>query len=293
VYLIGVVVLVVILALDVPGALVAYALGILVSASMSGVVMWREARRGPEAAARPGWNPGLVRSASRFGLRAYLASVVSFLNLRSDQFLVSFLAGTASLGLYSVAVTVAELMLFFPRALSTALLPRITAASQEDAGHLAASATRHTIGASVFGLLAIIPLALLIPLIFGEAYRPAVVPCLLLAPGVAAFSLAPVLSTYFTGQLGKPLIPSLLAALSLVVDLLLVLVLVPVLQLPGAALASTIAYLLTIAVMVALFLRVSHVPARDLYAFRAADLAAYRALLAPFIGRSRTREESG
>ncbi len=74
---------------------------------------------------------------------------------------------------------------------------------------------------------------------------------------------------------------------------LLVLLLVPVLNITGAALASSIAYIVTVVVIVILFLRFSHVPARDLYAFRAADLAAYRELAAPFLRRARLRGGSG
>lgn len=282
VYAAGTVVLLLVLRLGVPGALAAFSLSTGATGLLATVIVWRLAGRGAlPAPARPRWNSALVRRASSFGIRAYLASVVSFLNLRSDQFLLGYLAGTASVGQYSIAVTVAELMLFFPRALATALLPRITGAKPEDAGHMAASACRHSLGATLIGLAGLTPLALLIPAIFGAQYRPAVIPCLLLAPGVAAFSLAPVLSTYFSGQLGRPLIASLLAGLSLLVDLALVWILAPALGVVGAALASTGAYLLTMAVMIGVFLRLSHIRPRELVAFSAADLAAYRALLQP------------
>lgn len=286
IYAAGTVVLLLIWPLAVPGALAAFSLSTIFTGLLAALVTWRMAKHGTQLSSAPsGWNSALVRRASGFGIRAYLASVVSFLNLRSDQFLLGYLAGTASVGQYSIAVTVAELILFFPRALSTALLPRITGARPEDAGHMAASACRHTLGATLVGLVGLAPFALLIPTIFGEQYRPAVAPCLLLAPGVAAFTLAPVLSTYFSGQLGRPMISSSLSAFSLTIDLALVWILVPFLGVQGAALASAGAYGVTVLVMVFIFRRLSGVPLRDLVAFRAADLDAYRSLLRPLARR--------
>ncbi len=286
VYATSTVVLLLLLRLAVPGALAAFSLSTISTGLLAALVVWQIAKRGtPSGSAQPRWNRALVRRASDFGVRAYPASVVSFLNLRSDQFLLGYLAGTASVGQYSIAVTVAELILFFPRALSTALLPRITGARSEDAGHLAASACRHTLGATLAGLVGLVPFALLIPTIFGQQYRLAVVPCLLLAPGVAAYALAPVLSTYFSGQLGRPMIASLLATLSLVIDLALVWALVPIFGVPGAALASAGAYGATVLVMIFVFRRLSGVPLRDLLAFKKADWDAYRDLLRPLIQR--------
>ena len=279
VYAASAVVLLLVLRLTLLGALITFSLSTVITALLAALIFWRQARGMATVGAPPRWNVALVRRASQFGVRAYPASVVSFLNLRADQFLLGYLAGTASVGQYSISVTVAELLLFFPRALATALLPRITGAQAEDAGHMAASACRHTLTASVFGLVTLLPLALLIPLIFGAQYGPAVVPCLLLAPGVAAYSLAPVLSTYFSGQLGRPLIASLLAALSLVVDLVLVWVFAPRLGASGAALASAIAYLVTMIVIIGVFLRLSRTRLRELIVPQAADFAAYRALL--------------
>ena len=88
-----------------------------------------------------------------------------------------------------------------------------------------------------------------------------------------------MLSTYFSGQLGRPLIASLLAGLSLLADLGLVWLLVPRLGTPGAALASTAAYLVTVVVMIAVFLRLSGARLREMLVPQAADLAAYRGLL--------------
>ena len=279
----GLVVFLLVLRMGLRGGLSAWAITVVTTSLLTmAVTAWRARRLAGQVAASPrGWDPTLAREALRYGIRAYPASVISFLNLRSDQFVLGYLAGTASVGQYSVAVTVAELLLFFPRALSTALLPRITRADPDSARHMAASACRHTIGGALISAAALIPIGLLIPAVFGEAYRPSVVPFFVMLPGLAAFALAPVLSTYFSGQLGRPIVSSLFAAMSLGVDFALVWLLIPALGVVGAALASTLAYLLTVISMIVYFRRSSGVKLREMLAIKAADLAAYRTLLEP------------
>ena len=281
----GLVVFLLVLQMGLRGGLSAWAITVVTTSLLTmAVTAWRARRLADQAAAPPrGWDHTLAREALRYGIRAYPASVISFLNLRSDQFVLGYLAGTASVGQYSVAVTVAELLLFFPRALSTALLPRITRADPDSARHMAASACRHTIGGALISAAVLIPVGLLIPVVFGEAYRPSVIPFFVMLPGLAAFALAPVLSTYFSGQLGRPIVSSLFAAMSLGVDFALVWVLIPALGVVGAALASTLAYLLTVISMIGYFRRSSGVKLREMLAIRAADLVAYRTLLDPLL----------
>ena len=49
-----------------------------------------------------------------FGFRAWLGGLAGSLNFRLDQVLMGFLASTAALGLYAVAVNVSEVVLYVP-----------------------------------------------------------------------------------------------------------------------------------------------------------------------------------
>ena len=286
----GLVLFLLVLRLGLAGGLTAWTVTVISTCLLTvAVTFWRARRLSRQSANRSTrWNRALADEGIRYGIRAYPAGVVSFLNLRSDQFLLGYLAGTASVGIYSVAVTVAELLLFFPRSLATALMPRITGADSVSAKHMAASACRHTVGGALISAAVLVPIGLLIPVLFGEAYRPSVVPFFLLLPGLGAYALAPVLSTYFSGQLGRPIVTSLFAGMSLALDVLLVWALVPRLGVPGAALASTLAYLATIVVMVTYFRRLTGVSLREMFAVRRGDLAAYRTVFDPLLRLTRS-----
>ena len=286
----GLVLFLLVLRLGLAGGLSAWTITVVSTCLLTiAVTFWRARRLSHQRAdGSTRWNRALAAEGIRYGIRAYPAGVVSFLNLRSDQFLLGYLAGTASVGIYSVAVTVAELLLFFPRALATALMPRITGADSTSAKHMAASACRHTVGGALLSAVVLVPIGLLIPVLFGEAYRPSVVPFFLLLPGLGAYALAPVLSTYFSGQLGRPIVTSLFAGMSLALDVILVWALVPRLGVPGAALASTLAYTVTVVAMVTYFRRLTGVGLREMLAVRMEDLAAYRTAFDPLLRLTRS-----
>lgn len=275
-----------------PGGLAAWTTTVVTVSMLAMIITAWRARRLAGGAPAPArwWDKKLAEETFHYGVRAYPASVVSFLNLRSDQFVLGYLAGTAQVGQYTIAVTAAELLFFFPRALSIALMPRITGADPESARHLAASACRHTIGGALISAALLVPVGLLIPFLFGEVYRPSVVPFFILLPGMVAFTLVPVLSTYFSGQLGRPTISSLFAAMSLIIDFALVWVLIPLLGVSGAALASTIAYTLTLIAMGGYFRRLSGVQWREMLVMRRGDWSAYRDLFEPLLRRRPKRQ---
>ena len=60
-----------------------------------------------------------------FGIRLWIGSLARFLNFRTDQILMGFLASEAALGYYAVAVNASEILLYLPSSAATALLPLI------------------------------------------------------------------------------------------------------------------------------------------------------------------------
>jgi Na+-driven multidrug efflux pump len=93
----------------------------------------------------------------------------------------------------------------------------------------------------------------LLPRLLGPEYAAAlpVLGCLL--PGVLAYGAASALSVYFTNHAGRPLIPAALAGFSLAVNIVLSVLLIPRMGMLGGAVATTVSYLTSIAVAVAVF----------------------------------------
>jgi O-antigen/teichoic acid export membrane protein len=208
------------------------------------------------AASEAGWtrpDMGVLRDSVRFGARAWIGSLSHLLNARTDQIITGIISTEAVLGIYAVAVNASEVLYYLPSAVVTALLPAVAAA--EPATRL--ERTLRVYRAILLLTLALIMVAaalgpLLLPLVFGDAYRPAVVPFLLLLPSAIGFATMSV----FTGSSLASLAPgrsSLGPLAALVCQTTLDLILIPRAGASGASIAASVALLVGGAVAVVLY----------------------------------------
>jgi len=207
---------------------------------------WVVARRSPEPGARwIAWDPALLRQTLRHSIPLHLASVLLFLHLRLDMFMVSAWSGAAALGLYSLAVVLAETVQLATDSLSLALLPRQVRNSVEEAAGVSLQGVRAN--ALIGGALALGWLAVGYPVIlfaFGRAFAPAYLSLALLLPGVVALGMqracGPTIirGGYAWGFAG-------IQAASLSLNALLNALLIPRAGAAGAAVASSLSYSLS------------------------------------------------
>jgi O-antigen/teichoic acid export membrane protein len=197
-----------------------------------------------------------VRASLRFGLEAYAANLVWTLLLRADGLLLAYLSGPEAVGIYSVAVLLAELLWYLPRSLVTALSPRVASGEAGEAASLTHRAVRSgfpiVLAAAVALALAGPPVILLA---FGREFQGSILPLWLLLPGVVAGSIASPLSLYFTQQRGIPRVNAWIVFVALTLNLALNAVWIPAHGAAGAAGASSIAYAVVAALLVARFRR--------------------------------------
>jgi O-antigen/teichoic acid export membrane protein len=147
----------------------------------------------------------------------------------------------AALGLYSMAVTMAELVFYVPDSITTIFLPRVAGSTPEEANRLVGRVGRLTTLLTIVVALALIPAALLgIHLIL-----PKFVDCLpafvVLLPGVISLSVAKVMTSYVNGS-GHPGLVAIGTVASLVLNVALNLVFIPRFGIVGASLSSLISY---------------------------------------------------
>ena len=208
-----------------------------------------------------------LRGATAFALPCYAANLAQFLNYKLDVFVVGFFAGTASVGRYTLAVSLGQLLWLMSNSVASVLLPKIAAATaaSDEGGSI-----RHTARVTRLSLWATagcgLALGLLgtqaIPLLYGEAFRPSVAALLWLLPGIVIFSVANVLAAYIAG-IGKPRLNLLVSGISLIVTITLDLALIPKLNIVGAAIASTVSYSLSALLLILFFVRETGAPLRE------------------------------
>ena len=232
------------LRLGLAGALAAWGVGQIAAALVSSVVVVKSSGISLTA------NGGLMIECLVYGFQVCIMDLIGTLNLRFDMFLVAYFLGAESVGYYSVAILVADIVYFSPSAIATASLPRLAGASTAAEARLIGdrgcriALFSGIASALVLGLAS--PIA--VPAIYGAAFSPAVAPLLVLLPGVAVYGVAHITTAYFNGRVGKPWINACIAALSLLLDVVFASFLIPRMGLVGAAIASSAAY--TIAMLV-------------------------------------------
>jgi O-antigen/teichoic acid export membrane protein len=203
-----------------------------------------------------------LRTLAAFGLRAQLSTVLQFFSYRFDLFLLNATAGLGAAGIYSVATLLAESVWYIPSAVGLVLAPRVAAGVEGDDDDVTAAICRATTLVSVAGAVVIAVLApLLVWLLFGSVFLPAVVPLWVLLPGVVALGLDKPIASYQLGR-GRPQI-------SLYVALLATPIIV------GAAAGSTISYVATTAIEIVYLHRVSPLRFRSLVIPRRSDWRLY------------------
>ena len=240
------------------------------------------------------WLTGSIRQESglseviTYSLPSYLANMAQFLNYRLDIFFVSYFVGVKGVGLYSLAVGIAQLLWLVSGATSQVLLPDVAASADR------VSAQQRTARVARLSLWLSIVLAgglviggdMLLPLVFGAAFRESVPALMWLLPGVTIFSIANVIGSYLAG-IGKPHLNLAVALVGLVVTVALDFVLIPWLGIIGAAIASTLSYLATTLAIIAIFVHETRMPAGRVLLITGEDLNLISEMIRRVLGAQR------
>jgi O-antigen/teichoic acid export membrane protein len=195
----------------------------------------------------------VVRKTLGFGLRGYVGNLLQHFNYRIDLFFVSAFLGANGVGIYSVAVGLAEVLWHLPGAVAFVIFPRTAGSSIEKSRRDLGPALWLTLGATAMGaaLIALVGRPA-IRLLFSEAFLDAYVPLLLLLPGVVLLGGAKVLAGVIGGR-GFPHLNSINSGISLAVTVVLDLILIPRYGVAGASIASTAAYATTFVTALAMW----------------------------------------
>jgi O-antigen/teichoic acid export membrane protein len=222
--------------------------------------------------------PGLDRLALKdslvFGLQAHLGTVLQFLNRRFDVFVVNFFAGAYSVGLYAVAVSLAEILWFLPNAFGYVLFPKTAASDPETARQFTPKVARLSalitaIAASGLFLVS----RPLITFFYTEEFLPSLYPMWILLPGAVSVSYSQVLFSDLGGR-GKPYYGTLASLIAVFVTLGGDLLLIPRFGIVGAAIASSLAYTTNAVVAIFAYLWVSGNKLTDVLLIQKDDIRA-------------------
>ena len=218
-----------------------------------------------------------AKESFKFGLKGHLSNVLSFFNYRIDMFIIAYFMDDVAVGVYSVAVLLAERIWLISQSVSSVLFARVANLSNDDVRNRFTSiASRNTLFITLVGglFLAVIS-KWFIELFFGMEFVDSVQPFLYMIPGVVIFSMSKVLANDFIGR-GYPEINTYIAFVTALTNFGLNIWLIPIYGLKGAAIATSSSYILDALIKSVYFSFKNNVAFKEFYIFKSSDLGLYK-----------------
>jgi O-antigen/teichoic acid export membrane protein len=180
-----------------------------------------------------------------YGLRLYPATLSGLGNARADTYILQALLVNSyskeALGLYTMAVTMAELVFYLPDSISTLFMPRVAGSTAQEANRMLGRFARFSTLITVGVALALIPVAFAGIHLILPRYIDCLPAFLALLPATMSLSLGKVMTSYVAGR-GRAGLVSVANVVALVVNVVLNLILIPRFGIVGASLASLGSY---------------------------------------------------
>jgi lipopolysaccharide/colanic/teichoic acid biosynthesis glycosyltransferase len=207
-----------------------------------------------------GWglpSPALARRIAAFGAKGQLGNMLWLTNLRFDFVLLGALAGPAVLGIYAIASKFAELMRLAPTAINYVLYPRFARLGPRQATHEARRLLpRATALTLVLTPVLAVATVVALPLLYGSAFRGAVVPAEIIIIGLSVEGAAAVSSAYLLGC-GRPGLNSVGMGVGATITVTMDVILIPRYGALGGAITSAVTYLSSTSVLTYLTYRIA------------------------------------
>lgn len=229
-------------------------------------------------AVAPVWSGVAHADFLRYSAKSHPDVLFQQVLLRIDFLMIAVMIGNEALGYYAIATAAAELLLIVPDSATTPLMRRLL--RQGDGVDALVPMALRVTGAVM--LLACLATALLgqwlIFVLFGSDFLPAYPALLALLPGVLGLCFAGVLRMDLLGR-NRGGTVSIVAGAMALLNVLLNLLLIPRLGIEGAAIGSSVAYLIGAGALLSVYVKTAKVPVRDTLLIGIADLRGIRSVL--------------
>jgi len=178
-----------------------------------------------------------------YGFRVYMATILAFLVIRSDIFLIKHFLDFKEVGYYSTAVQMTDQVSVISATIAGILMPRLTMIDNiAEKKYRTKQVVR---GISLMLLVVVLPLFILaeeiIVLLFSEAFLPSVLSLRILLVATAFLSLQTILVQFLASE-GFPKMIVVFWLVAFVVNIVLNVILIQSHGIEGAAISSLISY---------------------------------------------------
>lgn len=225
-----------------------------------------------------------AKDAFNYGIKVHISNLVSFFNYRADTFLIAYFSNSLSVGIYNVAVSIAERLWIVSQSVSNVLFPKISSMSNNDEkDYLTTMLTRNVLLISIITSIILVLISdFLILLLFGSAYEDAALPLKILMPGIVFLSVDRILSNDLSGR-GKPEMSMYTSITTIILNIFLNIILIPKYGLSGAAFSTSLSYTVAFIIKIIIFKRLTGKKIVSILIINHEDILLYKKLYKRFL----------
>jgi O-antigen/teichoic acid export membrane protein len=221
-----------------------------------------------------------------YGAKVHLAGIFDFLHSRIDLFLINFFINPFSAGIYFASVRLAEGVWLFSVSAGTVLFPKV--ASEKDPKNLKEFTPLVCRNVLFFSLLIVLFLFLisgwLINFLYSKDFAGAILPFRILLVGILAVSGWHVLANDLSAR-GRPMLNTWAIGASVLLNIILNILWIPIWGISGAALATTISYTIMFLITSIFYIKISGNKIKDIIFIKKDDLKYYKEITNRVFGK--------
>lgn len=221
------------------------------------------------AAPGPLYETGYTSSSLGFGVKSYVASMLTLAVMRSGVLFVNYFGGNDDAGFFAVAQQISELVIIVPTIIGTVLFGRV---SRGDSDHITPVVMRIITWSFLPVTLAMFFFSdWLILTIFGQDFSRSILPLKIMLPGAYLLGLEVILAKDLAGR-GYPW-PAVLAWVPVIlVNFAGFVIFIPKFGVNGAALSVTVSFFVIFILITSYYVKTSGVKIRDLFLLKLDDI---------------------
>jgi len=222
-----------------------------------------------------------LKDALHYGARVYISSIFTFFNYKQDRFLLNSYLSPISVGVYNVGANFGERLWLVSKSVSTVIFPKIASLKDNESQRrwMTPFISRHIFTGTAIAAAVLFWLTpFLIHLFYGEEFANAASVLRIILPGVVFLTVSRILSNDIAGR-GRPGINMILAGVSVLINLVANILLIPRLGVYGAAWASTFSYTISSFLKIGVYTHIAKVPLSGLFILRSSDFQVWLRLI--------------
>ena len=217
-----------------------------------------------------------IKGMLSFGSKSYIQMLIAQFNYQISVYMLAYFMKDSDVALYSISISIATILWFVPNTVGVVLLPTLTSMDSVDKIHQATIAiSRNTAFITILGLVFLVGFGkVMIHLFYGDQYIYSYMPMLIMLPGVFFMSLYKILTRNFTSR-NKQQISIGAGVSALIINLILNWLLIPIFGINGAALSTSISFIIAGIFLIIFFSKDSNLPITQLLFINKNDINIY------------------